>query len=268
MKKLVSLFLLLMLFLSCSEFQNALKSEDNVVKLTLATKLYDEGKYAKAIRLFEQISPSYKGKPQGERMFYMLAQSYYKTNQYYLAGFNFDTFSAGYPRSDKSEEAAFLGAKCYSKLSPKYSLDQIDTQKGIDKFQIFINNYPDSKFLPEANEIVKMLREKIEFKVYENARIYNKIARYSADHVAAMRALENFIIDYPGTPYQEDALFFKFDSAYKLAVNSVERKKLERLKSAQSAYNALIKFRPDTKHLSKVSVMIKEINKQLESSSI
>jgi len=268
MKKLLSLFFLLVLFSSCGEFQKALKSEDNAVKLKLATELYEQGKYTKAIRLFEQVAPSYRGKPQGERLFYMFAQSYYKTEQYYLAGYNFDTFSSGYPRSEKAEEASFLGAKCYSKLSPKYSLDQIDTQKGIDKFQIFINSYPNSQYLPEANEIVKMLREKIEFKVYENAKIYNKIARYAADHTAAMKALDNFIIDYPGTPYQEDALFYRFDSAYKLAINSVERKKLERLKAAQAAHKALIKFRPETKHLAKVSVMIEEINKQLESISI
>lgn len=268
MKKLLSILLFLFLFSSCSEFQKALKSEDSAVKYVLASKLYEQGKYNKAIRLFEQAAPNYRGKPQGERFFYMFAQSYYKTEQYYLAGYNFDTFSSGYPRSEKAEEAAFLGAKCYSKLSPKYSLDQIDTQKGIDKFQIFINSYPNSEFLPEANEIVKTLREKIEFKVYENARIYNKIARYAADHTAAMKALDNFIIDFPGTPYQEDALFYRFDSAYKLAINSIERKKLERLKSAQAAHKALIKFKPDTKHLEKVNLMIQEINKQIENTSI
>jgi outer membrane protein assembly factor BamD len=252
------------LFSSCGEFQKALKSEDNAVKLKLATELYEQGKYTKAIRLFEQVAPSYRGKPQGERLFYMFAQSYYKTEQYYLAGYNFDTFSSGYPRSEKAEEASFLGAKCYSKLSPKYSLDQIDTQKGIDKFQIFINSYPNSQYLPEATEIVKMLREKIEFKVYENAKIYNKIARYAADHTAAMKALDNFIIDYPGTPYQEDALFYRFDSAYKLAINSVPYKKEERLNYALTAYSSLIKFNSNTKFKNKADEMFASIESELK----
>jgi hypothetical protein len=45
---------LLPLFSSCSEYQ-AIKSEDAVVKLDVATKLY-ELKNEKTIRLFEQIA--------------------------------------------------------------------------------------------------------------------------------------------------------------------------------------------------------------------
>jgi outer membrane protein assembly factor BamD len=40
---------------------------------------------------------------------------------------------------------------------------------------------------------------------------------------SALVALDNFIADYPGTPYKEDALYYKFDSAYQL-VNSVPAK--------------------------------------------
>jgi len=78
--------------------------------------MYDKGKYDKALRLFEQIAPSFKGKPQAEKLFYMYAQAYYKTKQYYLAGYQFENFSSSYPRSEKQEETSFLGAKCYSKL--------------------------------------------------------------------------------------------------------------------------------------------------------
>ena len=82
MKKIVSLLLVVVFFCSCNEYQKALKTEDVAVKFEMATQLYDAGKYAKAIRLFEQIAPSYRGKPQAEKLFYMFAQSYYKTEQY------------------------------------------------------------------------------------------------------------------------------------------------------------------------------------------
>ena len=55
-------------------------------------------------------------------------------------------------------------------LSPVYSLDQTDTFKAIDKLQSFIDAYPNSEYLAEANETVKVLREKIEKKVFENAK--------------------------------------------------------------------------------------------------
>ena len=141
MKKIVSLLLLLALFTSCNEYQKALKNEDISVKYEMGTKLYESGKYSKAIRLFEQVATTYRGKPQAEKLFYMFSQSYYKTNQFYLAGYQFESFTSSYPKSEKAEEAAFLGAKSYSKLSPTYSLDQTDTHKAIEKLQNFIDSY-------------------------------------------------------------------------------------------------------------------------------
>jgi outer membrane protein assembly factor BamD len=243
-KKLVSLFLLVVLVTSCGEYQRALKSEDVAVKFEMATRLYDTGKYNDAIRLIEQIAPAYRGKPQAEKLFYMFSQSYYKTKQYYLAAYQFESFVSGYPKSEKAEEAAYLGAKCFSMLSPVYSLDQIDTFKAIDKFQVFIDSYPNSTYLPEANKSLRELNEKIEKKVYENAKGYHTIL----DYKSAMVALDNFIADYPGTPYKEDALFYKYDSAYQLAINSVPSKMEERLNISKTAYYSLIKYKPETKH--------------------
>ena len=243
-KKLVSLFLLVVLITSCGEYQKALKTEDVAVKFEMATKLYDTGKYNDAIRLIEQIAPAYRGKPQAEKLFYMFSQSYYKTKQYYLAAYQFESFVSGYPKSEKAEEAAYLGAKCFSMLSPVYSLDQIDTFKAIDKLQVFIDSYPNSTYLPEANRVLRELNEKIEKKVYENAKGYHTIM----DYKSAMVALDNFIADYPGTPFKEDALFYKYDSAYQLAINSVPSKMEERLNISKTAYYSLIKYKPDTKH--------------------
>lgn len=243
-KKLVSLFLLVVLITSCGEYQKALKTEDVAVKFEMATKLYDTGKYNDAIRLIEQIAPAYRGKPQAEKLFYMFSQSYYKTKQYYLAAYQFESFVSGYPKSEKAEEAAYLGAKCFSMLSPVYSLDQIDTFKAIDKLQVFIDSYPNSAYLPEANRVLRELNEKIEKKVYENAKGYHTIM----DYKSAMVALDNFIADYPGTSFKEDALFYKYDSAYQLAINSVPSKMEERLNISKTAYYSLIKYKPDTKH--------------------
>lgn len=259
-KKLVSLFLLVVLITSCGEYQKALKTEDVAVKFEMATKLYDTGKYNDAIRLIEQIAPAYRGKPQAEKLFYMFSQSYYKTKQYYLAAYQFESFVSGYPKSEKAEEAAYLGAKCFSMLSPVYSLDQIDTFKAIDKLQVFIDSYPNSTYLPEANRVLRELNEKIEKKVYENAKGYHTIM----DYKSAMVALDNFIADYPGTSFKEDALFYKYDSAYQLAINSVPSKMEERLNISKTAYNSLIKYKPDTKHKKIADEMMVRIETDLK----
>ncbi|MGL2966051.1 outer membrane protein assembly factor BamD [Flavobacterium sp. XGLA_31] len=260
MKKFLAVFAVIVFFSSCSEYQKALKSEDVEMKFNVATKMYEAKKYGKAIRLFEQIAPAYKGKPSAEKMFYMYCQSLYKTEQYYLAGYQFESFASSYPRSQKMEEASFLGAKCFVQLSPVYSLDQTDTYKAIDKLQSFIDTYPQSSNLAEANTMAKTLREKLEKKAYENAKIYNNVA----DYKAAMVAFDNFIINYPGTPYKEKALFYKLDSAYKLAINSIQSKMEERLKNAKQAYLTLIKFKADTEFKAQADEMLARIDKDLQ----
>ncbi len=260
MKKFISILLILVVFSSCSEFQKALKSEDIAIKFDVATKQYEKGKYEKAIRLFEQIAPSYRGKPQAEKMFFMYAQSFYKTKQFYSAGYQFESFVSSYPKSQKIEEASYLGAICFSKLSPTYSLDQVDTYKAIDKFQNFIDAFPDSQYLSEANVIVKQLREKLEKKAFEIAKQYNTISDYKASLVA----LDNFIIDFPGTIYKEQALYYKFDSTYKLAINSVPSKMEERLKNAKTAYNSLLKFNSNTKYKAQADLMLAKIETDLK----
>ena len=260
MKKFVIVVLIVVGFSSCSEYQKALKTEDVAIKFDEATKQYEKGKYSKAIRLFEQIAPSYRGKPQAEKLFYMFSQSYYKTKQYYLSGYQFESFAAGYPKSDKIEEASYLGAKSYSMLSPVYSLDQTDTDKAIEKLQSFIDSYPNSSYLSEANLVVKELREKLEKKVYLNAYGYYKIS----DFKSAMIAFDNFIIDYPGTPFKEKALFYKFDAAYQLATNSIPSKMQERLNVAKIAYSNLVKFNANTEYKKKADEMLARIDTDLK----
>ena len=260
MKKLLYLVLVGVFFCSCSEYQKALKSDDVAVKFDLASRLYEKGKYTKAIRLFEEIAPSYRGKPQAEKMFYMFSQSYYKSKQYYLAGYQFESFASSYPKSEKVEEASFLGANCYSMLSPAYSLDQTDTTKAINKLQEFIDTYPNSTYIAEANTVLKKLTDKIEKKVFENAKQYNTIS----DFKSALVALDNFISDYPGTKFKEEALFYRLDSAYKLAINSVSSKMQERLNVAKVAHSNLIKYNSNTTYKQKADEMLVKIDKDLQ----
>ncbi len=260
MRKFLSVLLIAFVVASCSQYQRAIKSEDAGVKFTEAVRQYDKGKYAKAIRLFEQIAPAYRGKPQAEKMFYLFAMSYYKTEQYYLAGYQFDSFTSSYPKSEKVEEASYLGAKSYSMLSPVYSLDQADTVKAIGKLQNFIDAYPNSEYFAEANAALKVLTDKLEKKAFEIAKQYNTVS----DYKAALVALDNFIADFPGTPYKEEALYYKFDSAYQLAINSVPSKMEERLNNAKIAHANLVKFNGETKRKDDLDAKLARIEKDLQ----
>ncbi|MDX1363563.1 outer membrane protein assembly factor BamD [Arenibacter latericius] len=268
MKRLFPFLLLAVILTSCSEYQKVLKNEDVKAKYDMAEKFYEEGDFKRANRLLEQIAPKYIGRPQGERVMFFLADSYFQIRDYNMAGYQFERFLKSYPKSDKAAEAGFLGAKSYYKLSPKYSLDQTDTDKALIKLQNFINAYPDSEFMGEANIMAKELTTKKERKEFEIAKQFNTIGEFDYTFLTpAVTAFDNFIVDNPGSVYHEDALYYKFDAATRLAFNSFEYLKKERLNNAKSYYNALKKQFPESKYLEDAEKTVGKIEKELQNYS-
>ncbi len=264
MKKLFYLFLTFIVLSSCSQYQKALKKPDVSEKFRVGEEMYNKGKFAKANKLFAQIVPSYRGKPQAEKLMFLYSKTYFEMKDYYLASYQFERFASAYPQSEKVEEAAFLSGKSAYMLSPVYSKDQTETIDAIEKLQSFINLYPESEFLPAANELVKELDFKLERKAFEIAKQYNKIAGYTGDYTASIKAFDNFILDFPGSTYREDVYFYKLDSAYKMAINSVESKREERLENVKKHYNSYKKSYSQSERMEDADKMLDEAIKELE----
>ena len=260
MKKLLFILITFTALSSCSEYQKALKSEDIGYKFTVGEQLYNEGKFTKANKVFAQIVPSYRGKPQAEKLMYLYSKSFYEMEDYHLSGYQMERFTTSYPSSEKVEELSFLEAKSYYMLSPVYSKDQTETNEAIEKLQIFINNYPSSQYLPEANKMVRELDYKLEKKAYEIAKQYNHIE----DYQASIKAFDNFIFNFPGSVLREDALFYKLDSEFNLAMKSIEWKKQERLESAQSSCATFKKSFAGSKYMESVEEMNTTIENELK----
>ena len=244
---------------SCNEFQRILKSEDIKLKYEVAEKYYENQEFRRASRLFEQIQSQYRGKPQAERVTFFYANSLLNTKKYIDAGYQFESFIKAYPLSQKVDEAAYLGAYSYYKTSPVFSLDQKETLTAIDKLQEFINTYPNSEKMSDANDLVQELRIKLEYKAFEIAKQFNTIR----DYKSAIIVLDDFISDYPGTPYREDALFYLLDSSYELAVNSIYSKKFERLEQAKKIHMELMDTYPETKYIDQSNKMISSIDEEI-----
>ena len=128
------------ILLSCNEYQKLLNSTDNDTdKYNAAEKYYNDGEFRRANALIEQLIPSYRGKPQGERLVFFFADSYFQIKLYYSAAIQFENFIKSYPNSQRIQEAYFMEAKSYYMLSPLYTLDQDDTYTGIDLSLIHIS---------------------------------------------------------------------------------------------------------------------------------
>jgi len=255
----LTIIFLICISFSCNEFQKVLKSEDIKSKYDLAETYYENQDFRRASRLFEQIKPKYRGKPQGERITFFYANCLLNTKNYVLAAFEFESFAKAYPLSEKVEDANYFSAYAYYKQSPVFSLDQNETNNAVEKLQEFINKYPNSERMSSANDLVQELRIKLEYKAFEIAKQFNTIR----DYKSAIIVLDDFISDYPGTPYREDALFYLFDSSYELAINSVDSKMLERLNDAKKLYNELIEVYPESKYIGKSNKLNESIDSKI-----
>lgn len=265
MGRVLSLLVIVFVLGSCSEYQKVLKNDDLKLKYDLAERYYEAGDYKRANRLLEQIAPKYVGKPQGERVMFFLSDSYFQRKDYNMAGYQFERFVKSYPKSDKMPQAAFLGAKSYYKLSPAYSLDQTDTDKALAKLQTFINTYPESEYFQEANAMAKELTTKKEQKAFEIAKQFNKLGKFDLSFLTpAISAFDNFILDYPGSIFREEALYYKFESVTEFAFNSFAGLQSKRFEEAKAAYNALKKQFPETKFSKKANDLLAKIDKEMQ----
>ena len=126
MKNKVTLYFFLFLFtlFSCSDYRKIVKGDDYQLKFELSNKLYDKAEFDRCIILFEQVYQHSPKSPEGELSYFRLANSYFKNEDYNMAGYYFNNFVDRFPYSKKSEDAMFLVALCSVNNSPKYGLDQ------------------------------------------------------------------------------------------------------------------------------------------------
>ena len=107
---------------------------------------------------------------------------------------------------------------------------------------MFINRFPNSEYLAEALELMEQLQNKIEKKEFEVSKQYYTIRDYSS----AMKSLDNFIADNPGTIFREEALYYRWLSQYEIAINSIESRINERVTELERSLENFLIYYPDT----------------------
>lgn len=246
MRKIFIILLSLSLFACNKSYQQALKSNDVDEKERIANEYFEKGKYDKAIPIYEQLLTVLKGQKSVENIYFKYAKAQYYNQSYELAGYYLRSFYQTYPASPNAEEAGFLEAKSYSDVSPRYSLEQVNTIKAIGVFNSFLTRYPDSKYKTEVNAEMDKLRAKLRKKSYEAAYLYYKIQQYHAASVA----LANFIEEYPEYEKPDEIAYLIVKANYKYAEQSYSEKKQERYQEYVTSYQDFVKKYPNSEYIS------------------
>ena len=243
-----------------SRFEKLRLSNDVAKKYQEGIKLYNKKDYNKALILFEGLVQKYRGTAEAEDLNYYYAYTLYRLKDYTTARYKFKEFADTYPASKNAEECRYMGAYCYYLDSPKSSLDQENTYKAIDALQLFINLYPKSDRATQAAQYIANLRDKLETKAFDNAKLYFDLGGYDiSNYKSAVVALKNAQIEFPDIKYAEEMNLLIIKSQYMYAKNSYAVRQEDRFNEAIEYYNEFVEGYPNSK-------LIKEA-KQLKADS-
>ncbi|TAF35745.1 MAG: outer membrane protein assembly factor BamD [Cytophagales bacterium] len=209
---------------SCSKLSRALKNPDWKVRYQAANQYYEKGDYYRASLLLEELVSIIKNDPTAEDIHYKFANCCYEENRLVDAEYYFRTFYSTYRQSPKAEDALYMSAVTMSRMSPIWYLDQENTRYAIESIQDFINRFPKSARAKDASDKIIELRQKLEFKEYNNAKLFYKLER----HKSAVIVLDNFQKDFPDSKYKEEAAYMSIRALYAYAKSSFEDVQAER----------------------------------------
>ncbi len=226
------LFVLLMGVTGCDTPEKALKSTDINYKKAKAISWYNKKEYYKCIPLFEELIGLMKGRQSTEDLYYMYATANYKQGDFMISAYHFKNFYDLYPNSDKAEECLFMYAKSYQRLSPKPDLDQTYTTKALDAYQLFLNAYPNGKYIAEVNQAVSDMRKKLEKKALNTAELYYNTRNFKA----AATSYANILKTFPDIGEGEFVTSMVIKSNFEYAKNSIPSKKIDRFEHVIKSY--------------------------------
>jgi len=228
-------------FTGC-QYDKLLKSDDFDAKYVKAKEYYAEGDYAKALPLLDQLLTVKIGTPQEKEIRYYMAYCYYGQGDYFSSASLFKQVFSIFPISAEAEESLFMSAKSMYDASPRYQLDQTYSYKAIEAFQYFIDVFPKSALVKDANAYMDEMRDKLELKLINSAELY-----YNTEHYqAAALTFKNVLLDFPDTKDAEEISFKIVNSYFSYAGQSVICKRAERYDMAIESYGDFLKDYPSS----------------------
>lgn len=246
-KQILNVLLASLLLASCSDYQKLLKSSDYNLKYDKAKEYYEGEEYAKAATLLQEVVPIFKGTSLAEESLYLQAMTYLRQGDYLYAEHVFNQIIRTYPNHVNIQDCYFNRAYCFYLQSPRAKLDQSASTQAIEAFELYMNIFPTSPAVTEAQEYIDELQDKQAYKAYLNAKTYYNLGSYLGNNYdAAIITAQNCIKEFPGNKHAEELSFLILESRYLIAENSIEEKKEKRHRAVMDEYYSFMNDYPES----------------------
>lgn len=265
MRKYLFLIVIATLLSGCTEYSRVMKSRDADYKFDYAKRAYNEKKYVQAYTVLNDIVTPLRGSQKGEEALYLMAMSYYMNKDYMNAGVYFKNYYQRYPKGKYAEDCRFYAGYGYYLDSPDTQLDQSMTLKGIEELQNFLDYFPKSSRVSEAQNAIFDMQDKLTLKELENAQLYYNLGTYMGNNYrSAIIVSQNALKTYPYSKYREDFEMLILKARYQEAKNSVDEKREDRYREVLDEYYSFVNNYPDSRYIDEANNIAKIAQKHIK----
>ena len=152
----------------------------------------DKEKYLQAQLDFKHIVIRGTGSDLGDDAQYYLGEAYFRNEEYLEAVAEYEKLTRRMGFSPFVEDARFKICEAYRIESPKYFHDQEYTEKALERYQEFLDDYPNSKYVNDVLASIEILREKMGLKLYETGILYMKMEEYESAKMTFERVVDHY----------------------------------------------------------------------------
>ena len=194
-------FILIVVFLVCCSKKNVHVEEDLSPRFDKAMEYFDRGKYPRAKDEFDYIIMRDPGSKIANESQYYMAEALFQMEEYSEASITFDRYVRFSPDFTKIEKSRYRICECAILSSNAYQREQSQTHRALEQLQMFIEDFPTSDLVEDAENAIVELRIKLAQKDFEVGRIYLKLEEYESALIYFRSVLNN----YYDTSFADDA---------------------------------------------------------------
>ena len=138
-------------------------------------KFLEKEKYLRAQDEFTSVLIRGSGTELGDDAQYYLGEAYFLNKEYILAISEYEKLTRKMAFSPFVEEARFKICEAYRIESPDYYHDQTYTEKALERYQEFLDDFPGFPYKNEVLSSIRILRNKVGEKEFETGILYMKM---------------------------------------------------------------------------------------------
>jgi outer membrane protein assembly factor BamD len=161
------------------------------------------GKLNNAIKSFDEVDRQHPYSEWARKALIMSAYASYKRGKYEDTIQSANRYLTLYPGTEDASYAQYLIAQSHYNRIPDVTRDQRDTEQALAALEDVVDRFPDSEYVPDAQQKIIQSRDQLAGKEMQVGRYYLERREY----IAAMNRFKVVVTTYQNTRHVEEGLY-------------------------------------------------------------